>query len=159
MNKKGFTLIELLLVIMILGLLATLLAGNFFTSLKKGRDARRKADLNQIQKALELYYEDKRAYPATLSFGSKLCETEACDPSEKVYMQKVPSDPTNIEYGYETDTNGTLYRLYACLENEQQILPYESTNVDSYTCERECKNTSDANVDCIFGISSTNTNP
>ena len=43
--KKGFTLIELLIVIMILGVLAALITGNFFTSLKKGRDAKRKADL------------------------------------------------------------------------------------------------------------------
>jgi len=63
MNKKGFTLIELLLVIIILGFLTSLIAGNFFTSLKKGRDARRKGDLEQIQRALEMYYEDNRAYP------------------------------------------------------------------------------------------------
>ncbi|PIP15252.1 hypothetical protein COX47_00635, partial [Candidatus Roizmanbacteria bacterium CG23_combo_of_CG06-09_8_20_14_all_35_49] len=59
MNRKAFTLIELLLVIIILGVLATLIIGNFFTSLKKGRDARRKGDLEQIQRALEMYYEDK----------------------------------------------------------------------------------------------------
>ena len=55
MNKKGFTLIELLLVIIILGVLSALITGNFFTSLKKGRDAKRKADLEQTQRALEMY--------------------------------------------------------------------------------------------------------
>jgi len=84
MNKKGFTLIELLVVIIVLGVLAALISGNFFTSLKKGRDAKRKADLEQIQRALEMYYEDKKAYPTfTFPFGGKLCENYPCGRSKE----------------------------------------------------------------------------
>jgi type II secretion system protein G len=155
-NKRlGFTLIELLVVIMILGILASLITGNFFTSLKKGRDAKRKADLEQIQRALEMYYEDKRTYPITadLTFNSPLTDLE----SGKVYMQRLPNDPVsgkNYEY---ISVTGTDYKLFACLENDQQILPYQSTG-SSLTCGN-CKNTSDATVACIWGISSSNINP
>ena len=77
MNRKAFTLIELLIVIIILGVLAALITGNFFTSLKKGRDAKRKADLEQVSRALEMYYEDKKAYPDSLTFGSSLPDPDS----------------------------------------------------------------------------------
>jgi len=159
MNKSAFTLIELLITIMILGVLAALITGNFFTSLKKGRDAKRKADLEQVKQALEMYYEDKRSYPTfSLPFGAKLCETASCSASEKVYMQKVPNDPVSgKDYEYLT-TSGADYKLFACLENNLQLLPYESTG-SNLTCGN-CRNPGDtADVECILGISSSNISP
>jgi len=70
----GFTLMELLIVIAILGLLATIGLGSFRTSQMKGRDAQRKSDLSQIQKALEMYYNDYSGYPAAITGGSPLTE-------------------------------------------------------------------------------------
>jgi type II secretion system protein G len=157
--SKGFTLIELLIVIIILGVIAALITGNFITSLKKGRDARRKADLEETQRALEMYYEDKKAYPGILTFGSALCETPACVATEKVYMQKVPNDPIPGK-AYEYDLTGSSYRLYACLENNQQVLPYDSlTQVPSMTCSVLCKNKSGVNTSCIWAISSSDISP
>ena len=157
MNKKskGFTLIELLVVIMILGVLATLISGNFFTSLKKGRDAKRKADLEQITRALEIYYEDKKAYPVTpsLTFNSPLTDPV----SGKIYMQKIPNDPVSgKDYQYLSAT-GSDYKLFTCLENNQQILPYESSGY-SLSCGN-CKNQAGGTVVCIWGVSSTNISP
>ncbi len=159
-NNKGFTLIELLIVIIILGVLASLITGNFFTSLKKGRDARRKADLGQIQKALELYYEDKRAYPTQAPnpgfvFGEQFSDST----TGKTYMQRVATDPVgNVDYHYESDSDGTYFKLYSCLENDQQVLPYLS-NPTSYTCNKNCKDKGNNTVSCIWGISSPNVNP
>ena len=158
MNRKGFTLIELLIVIIILGILAALITGNFFTSLKKGRDAKRKGDLEQIQRALEMYYEDKRAYPVTVDFVSvnRFCETPACAGTEKIYMQKIPKDPTSGR-SYEYVSTGVDYKLYTCLENNQQVLPYESSGY-SMTCP-ECRNLEGNQVPCVWGVSSSNTSP
>lgn len=150
--KKSFTLIELLIVIGILGFLSTLIVGNFFTSLKKGRDARRKGDLEQIQRALELYYEDKKSYPTSLSFGQPLVDNQ----TGKIYMNKLPNDPSSGNYHYESD--GNYYKLYACLENNLQILPYVS-NPTGFTCNNICKDKQNNNVVCIWGISSSNVTP
>lgn len=56
---KGFTLIELLIVIAIIGTLAGILFVSIGQGpLKKARDAKRKSDLNQVMKALDLYHFD-----------------------------------------------------------------------------------------------------
>lgn len=159
-NKKSFTLIELLVVIVILGILASLLAGNFFTSLKKGRDARRKADLEQVQRALEIYYEDKRAYPTQAPGSGFVFNGEFSDQvNGKVYMKKVSTDPIGQNsYKYESDSNGSYYKLYACLENDQQILPYLS-NPSNFVCNIQCKDVDNNNVACIWGVSSPNITP
>ncbi len=155
-EEAGFTLIELLIIMIIMGVLAMLITGNFITSIKKGRDARRKTDIEQIQRALEMYYEDKGAYPGALTFGQPLIDP---DGTGKIYMVKVPNDPVSgktYEYGYSDEAKA--YKLFACLENDQQVLPYESTDY-SFSCTNQCKNQSGSDVTCVWGIASTNYNP
>ena len=167
--SKGFTLIEIMIVIAILGILAALITGNFLTSLKKGRDAKRKGDLEQTQRALEMYYEDKKAYPIFDIFANpnySLCETKiaASCGSEKVYMQKLPDDPISgrsYEYIYPSG-NGSDYKLFACLENNLQMLPYTSSGytIATMTSCGGCNDSTGASVaHCVWGISSSNINP
>ncbi len=160
--KKGFTLIELLIVIVILGVIASLITGNFITSLKKGRDARRKGDLEQIQRALEMYYEDKRAYP-TQAIGSGFVFSSEFLDSGKTYMKKVPNDPVSgKDYKYVYDAVNDGYKLYACLENNQQILPYSSALAPAggFACTTDCfAQDGSTAIDCIWGISSSNVSP
>ncbi len=63
-NKKGFTLIELLVVIAIIGLLSTLAVVALSSARTKARDAKRTADMKQVQTAMELYYNTNSAYPS-----------------------------------------------------------------------------------------------
>ncbi len=58
--KRGFTLIELLVVVAILGILASVGMGQFFTAQKRGRDTQRKESLASIARALEMYYNDHK---------------------------------------------------------------------------------------------------
>ena len=147
-KNSGFTFIELMLVIAILGILLAFISGNFINSLKKGRDAKRKSDLEQIQTALEMYYEDKKVYPSTLLFN-----TSFADPlSGKVYMARVPTDPKGeYKYRYCTEATYQKYQLYAQLENLQDtkaiIEPEELS-----TCTSDC-----STLGCNYGVSSGNT--
>lgn len=61
--KCGFTLIELLVVISIIGLLSTFSLIALDSSRKKARDARRLADIREIQQALDLYYDKYDQFP------------------------------------------------------------------------------------------------
>ena len=71
--KFGFTLIELLVVIAIIGVLASIVLASLNTARAKSRDAKRVADLRQVQLALELYFDAQSPaqYPAAAA-GSAL---------------------------------------------------------------------------------------
>lgn len=155
MNVRAFTLLELLIVIVILGVLASVISGNFLSSLKKGRDARRKADLQEVQKALEIYYENNGKYPTSLNFGSSLSD------SSKTYMQKLPTDPKSpaCEYKYITNTdNPTYYYLLSTIENNlDQSYGVSQTGYEDPSnpgSKLQC-----GSCDCKFYVSSPNASP
>ena len=153
MKNKGFTLLELLVVISLLAILATIIINSFTNTLKKGRDSRRKQDLEEISKALELYNDDNSSYPASLSWGNPMSDP---DTPAKFYMRKIPQDPSNsggLTYYYQTGTTaaiGSWYKLYSCLENDQDAS--YSTYVGTI-----CSSETDNCQTCHFGISSPNT--
>jgi len=64
-NQKGFTLIELLVVIAIIGILSTLSVLALNSARARARDAKRIADIRQIQTALEMYYNENNIYPTS----------------------------------------------------------------------------------------------
>ncbi len=61
--NSGFTLIELLVVIAIIALLASVVLLALNGTRAKARDARRIADMNQLAKAMELFFSDYNSYP------------------------------------------------------------------------------------------------
>ena len=113
-KQRGFTLIELLVVIAIIGILASIVLASLDSARKKGRDARRIADVKQIQLALELYYDANNAFPPALTTANLVTPG---------YISVVPSDPQNsVVYAYvpygSTGSTGTCssYHLGASLE-------------------------------------------
>ena len=128
MNKKGFTLIELLIVIAIIGLLSTMSVLAVNSAREKSRNARRVADVRQIQAALELYFTNSNSYPAAVSAGGSI--GSSTDDSG-IVMAKVPSNvspvtdgfcpgpSTENNYTYQVDTAGyDTYVIQWCISQK-----------------------------------------
>lgn len=121
MNKKGFTLIELLVVIAIIGILSTLSVIALNNARQKSRDARRVADIKQVQTALELYYNDENEYPAAVDFNGTGSITGSV--SSTTYMALVPTNPSPqndgdcaaSNYVYTMRDLGASYTIDYCL--------------------------------------------
>ncbi len=110
-DSKGFTLIELLVVIAIIGILSSVVLASLNSARKKGRDARRVADIKQLQLALELAYDAGGAYPAALTTATLVTPG---------YIAAIPTDPsTAAAYSYAGLGSGATcssYHIGATLE-------------------------------------------
>ncbi len=117
-KKRGFTLIELLVVIAIIGLLASIVLASLNSARKKSRDARRLADLKQLQNALELYANDNGGnYPNQAAAGN-ITSIQAS--LVTTYIAALPGDPlggaNTYQYKSSAASNSTGYCIGALLE-------------------------------------------
>jgi len=62
-KQKGFTIVELLIVIVVIGILATLVIVTFSGIQQKGRNSQRQTDLKAVQSHVAAFYADKGYYP------------------------------------------------------------------------------------------------
>ena len=101
-NHKGFSLIELLVVITIMGVLSAIAFSSYQTAQKTSRDARRRADISEIAKALEIN--------KTVSGYVALATSQFAN-------SRIPYDPLASGTGDYTKTGcgtGTTNRCWYC---------------------------------------------
>ena len=105
-QEEGFTLVELMVVIVIIGLLATIVAINVIPSGDKARVVRAKADIQTITAALDMYKLQNGAYPTTQQ-GLQALVSAPTGANAATYQaggylkgHSVPLDPWNKPYLY-----------------------------------------------------------
>src|ERR1700733_2911389 len=74
-KSKGFTIVELLIVIVVIGILATLVIVTFTGIQQKARDSKRKTDVGAVQAALESYYSSNSTDPTLADLNSATWRT------------------------------------------------------------------------------------
>ncbi len=110
-NGKGFTLIELMIVIVIMGILATLLVPRIMERPEEARRIKAKTDIKALESALKLYKIDTGVYPTTEQGLEALLKKPETTPVPKKWREggyldgtSVPKDPWSNAYYYTSPT-------------------------------------------------------
>ncbi len=99
--RNAFTLIELMIVIVILGLLATVIAPRILNRPEQARRMKARVDIRNIESTLALFKTDTGRFPTT----SEGLQALVSDPGIKGYnsdgyLDRVPMDPWGNRYVY-----------------------------------------------------------
>jgi general secretion pathway protein G len=113
-NQDGFTLIEIMVVILILGLLATIVVQSLRGAADKAKRTKAQADISEFKTALDRYYLDNGFYPTTDQGLPALVTAPQggripANYENGGYIERVPNDPWGNPYVYQSD--GTNYVL------------------------------------------------
>lgn len=147
-RQSGFTIVELLIVIVIIGILATLVIVTFSGVQQRARDSERKTDVNALAGQLEAAYANVGYYPGLAGFNDaatrstleiKLDTKALADPKNKGQESLVAGEATqaafaSADWRYHYDATGctgtgtaeqcTGYKLSTYLEGNDPTHVY-----------------------------------
>lgn len=116
---RGFTLVELMVVIVIIGLLATVVMVNVMPSQDRAMAEKARADVSVLEQALETYRLENLSYPSTEQGLDALVEAPAgLSRPERYrrggYVRRLPRDPWDNPYGYRRPgRDGAPFEVYS----------------------------------------------
>lgn len=103
LKARGFTLIEVMVVIVILGVLASLIVPRVMSRPDEARVVAAQQDIAALMQALRLYKLDNLHYPSTAQGLRALVERPSGEPEPnnwKPYLDRLPNDPWGNPYQY-----------------------------------------------------------
>jgi general secretion pathway protein G len=102
-RSRGFTLVEIMVVVVILGILASLIVPRVLGRTDEARAVAAKQDVAAVMQALKLYRLDNGRYPTTDQGLQALLAKPQIQPvptNWKQYLDKLPKDPWGNGYHY-----------------------------------------------------------
>jgi len=104
--ESGFTLVELMVVIVIIGLLATVVIINVLPATDKAAITKAKADVATLEQGVEMFRLNKLRYPNG-SEGLQALTSEG-------YVKRLPKDPWGNAYVYAAPgRDGRKFEIYS----------------------------------------------
>jgi general secretion pathway protein G len=102
-NVRGFTLLEVMVVIVILGILASMVVPNLMGSQERANMQKAVSDINALETSLSMYKMDNYKYPSTEQGLEALVTETDIEPAprrfpEGGYVKRLPKDPWGSEY-------------------------------------------------------------
>ena len=116
-KRTGFTMIEMLVVVVILGLLATLVVPKVVGQGEEAKKTATMVQIKEIEQALDMFKLDNGFYPSTEQGLDALVQKPSMTPEprkyrEGGYMKKVPVDPWGGLFVYRSPGEHGEYDLF-----------------------------------------------
>lgn len=162
--RSGFTLIELIVVIAIFGILSSIVLSLLTDARLDARDKRRVADVQQLQKALELYHVDHSTFPReSEGANGNISTNDTFKAMMQPYLSGVLADPigvgNNTFFYYYDGAHTCGNRVYAVIFARQMDKPENSnyeeflTTTCSGTLDGEGRGGGSESYNAIVGLS------
>ncbi|KVX02535.1 MULTISPECIES: type II secretion system major pseudopilin GspG [Shewanella] len=102
-KQRGFTLLEVMVVIVILGILASMVVPNLMGNKDKADQQKAVSDIVALENALDMYKLDNSIYPTTEQGLDALVQKPNSSPEprnfrEGGYVKRLPQDPWRSDY-------------------------------------------------------------
>lgn len=91
-RREGFTLVELMVVLVIIGLLATIVIINVMPAADRAATTKARADIATLEQGIEMYRLDHQRYPTSAEGLQALVAGQ--------FIRRLPNDPWNRPYVY-----------------------------------------------------------
>ncbi len=117
-RAHGFTLVELMVVIVIIGLLATVVMLNVLPSQDRAMSEKARADISLLEQALETYRLELLAYPnAQQGLQALVSQPAGLNRPERYrkggYIRRLPADPWGNPYLYRIPGQHGSFDVYS----------------------------------------------
>lgn len=136
-SNTGFTLIELMIVVVILGLLATIIMPKILDRPEQARRMKAKVEIRGIESALALFKTDTGRFPNTSEGLEVLVSNQGIKGyNAGGYLDKVPSDPWGTKYVYiSPGVNSRDYDLKSYGQDGESGGAEDSADIESWNLD------------------------
>ena len=134
-KRTGFTLVEILVVVVILGLLASLVIPNIIDSGDQAKRTAASVQIKAIEQALDMYRLHNGFYPTTEQGLEALVTKPSTNPQPKKYMdggymKKIPMDPWGNPFIYRSPGEKGIFDVISCGADGEEGTGNNITNHD-----------------------------
>jgi general secretion pathway protein G len=137
-RSRGFTLLELMIVIVILGLLATIVMPKILDRPEQARRTKAVVEIKNIESALALFKTDTGRFPTTsegLAVLVSNANIKGYNPNG--YLDKVPADPWGNKYLYVCpSTHSPGYDIKSLGKDGEEGGASENADIESWNLEQ-----------------------
>lgn len=116
-HRAGFTLLEVMVVIVILGILASLVVPNLLGNKEKADRQKAVSDIVALENALDMYRLDNGRYPTTEQGLEALLQkpentANSRNYPSRGYIKRLPKDPWGNDYQYLSPGERGIFDIY-----------------------------------------------